>query len=109
MFSAEHMIDLIIMGWLSNVPLAIGSILSISVFTERLWILKGLEESSRAVASEAIDSVVRRDINQARQVCERSDVPVAGMFLEALGWQNVSPEDLDRVFATRRAELATEK
>jgi biopolymer transport protein ExbB len=29
------------------------------------------------------------------------------MFKEALGWENVSADDLDRVFATRRAELAS--
>ncbi len=107
MFSAEHFIDLIIMGWLSNIPLAIGSIITISVFCERLWSFRGLEEASRDMASKVIDALVRRDLDGARQVCEQSELPVAGMFHEGLGWENVSAEDLDRVFATRRAELAS--
>ena len=37
MFDAQHLIDLIIMGWLSNVPLAIGSIWTLSIFGERWW------------------------------------------------------------------------
>ena len=37
MFDAEHLIELIIMGWLANVPLAIGSIWTLSIFGERWW------------------------------------------------------------------------
>jgi len=107
MFSAEHFIDLIIMGWLSNIPLAIGSIVSISVFCERLWKFRGLEAASREIAGKVIDKLVRHDLAGAREVCSNSDLPVAEMFHEALGWQNIAPEDLDRVFATRRAELAS--
>ena len=107
MFSAEHFIDLIIMGWLSNVPLAIGSIVSISVFCERVWSFRGLEAASRQLAARVIDQLVRRDLEGARRACTDSALPIAGMFKEALGWENVSADDLDRVFATRRAELAS--
>ena len=34
-----------------------------------------------------------------------SDLAVAGMLLEGLRWENVAVEDLERVFATIRAEL----
>ena len=107
MFSSEHFIDLIIMGWLSNIPLAIGSIISISVFCERLWKFRGLEAESREMAGKVIDKLVRHDLEGARHICSNSELPVAEMFHEALGWQNIVPEDLDRVFATRRAELAS--
>lgn len=107
MFSPEHFIDLLIMGWLSNVPLAIGSIISISVFCERLWSFRGLEDASRELASQVIEALVRRDLAGARAICEKSELPIANMFHEALGWENVSADDLDRIFATRRAELAT--
>ena len=45
MFDAQHLIDLLIMGWLSNVPLAIGSIWTLSIFGERWWKLRGLEDA----------------------------------------------------------------
>jgi biopolymer transport protein ExbB len=107
MFSAEHFIDLIIMGWLSNIPLAIGSIISISVFCERLWSFKGLEEASRQMAGKVIEALLRRDLEGAKRVCAESELPAASMFHEGLEWKNVAAEDLDRVFATRRAELAS--
>ncbi|MCH7599573.1 MAG: MotA/TolQ/ExbB proton channel family protein [Myxococcales bacterium] len=107
MFTSEHFIDLIIMGWLSNIPLAIGSIISISVFCERLVSFKGLEASSRRMAASTIDAIVRRDLEAAKRICADSELPVAAAFHEALGWNNVAAEDLDRVLATRRAELAS--
>jgi biopolymer transport protein ExbB len=107
MFSAEHFIDLIVMGWLSNIPLAIGSIATLSVFFERLWSFRGVEQASRELAGKVIEALTRRDLVAARGFCEKSELPVAEMFHEALGWRNVSPDDLDRVFATRRAELAS--
>jgi biopolymer transport protein ExbB len=106
MFDAEHLIDLIIMGWLSNVPLAIGSIWTLSIFGERWWKLRGLQTASRELASEVIEALVERDLVGARRKCEESKLPVAHMLLEGLRWQNVAVEDLDRVFGTLRAELA---
>ena len=107
MLTSEHFIDLIIMGWLSNIPLAIGSIISISVFCERLVSFKGLEASSRRMAASTIDAIVRRNLEAAKRICADSELPVAAAFHEALGWNNVAAEDLDRVLATRRAELAS--
>jgi biopolymer transport protein ExbB/TolQ len=106
MFSSEHLMELLIMGWLSNVPLGIGSIVTLGVFVERLWNFKGIEAGSRELAGKVIDGLVRRDLDGAKRLCQESELPVAEMFQEALGWQNVSPEDLDRIFATRRAELS---
>ena len=106
MFEAERLIDLIIMGWLSNVPLAIGSVWTLSIFGERWWKLRGLEAASRELASAVIEAVAGRDLDAARRTCEASKLAVANMLLEGLRWQNVAVEDLDRVFATIRAELA---
>jgi biopolymer transport protein ExbB len=105
MFSAEHMWELLKMGWLSNVPLTIGSVLTIAIFSERVWKLRGLEKATRHVVSQVIDALVRRDLPAARGLCEASDTPAAKMLLEGLRWNNVAIEDLDRVFATVRAEM----
>lgn len=105
MFDSEHLIELIIMGWISNIPLAIGSIWTLSIFADRWWKLRGLDTASRALASDVIDSLTANDIEGARRKCEESELAVAQMLLEGLRWQNVAVEDLDRVFATIRAEL----
>ena len=107
MFSAERVFELLVMGWLSTVPLAIGSIVSIAIFVERYLKLRGLEKQSRDVSTEVIEALVRRDLAGARQICEQADTPLAELFLEGLRWQNVALEDLERIFATIRAELGS--
>ena len=108
MFTADHLIELLIMGWLSNVPLAIGSIFTLAIFIDRVRTFRGLAEASRALASEVIQTLIAPDLDGARRRCEESDLPVAGMLGEALRWQNISVEDYDRVLATQRAEMTHE-
>jgi biopolymer transport protein ExbB len=105
MFDVEHLIDLLIMGWLSNVPLAIGSIWTLSIFGERWWKLRGLADESRALASQVIERLAAHDLDSAKRACEESGLAIADMLLEGLRWNNVAVEDLDRVFGTIRAEL----
>ena len=105
MFDAQHLSDLLIMGGLATVPLAIGSIWTLSIFGERWWKLRGLEDASRVLASQVIERVAERDVETARRLCEESDLAVADMLLEGLSRENVAVEDLERVFATIRAEI----
>lgn len=105
MFSAGEMFQLLIMGWLSTLPLAIGSIASIAIFVERYLKMRGLEQQGRELSSAVIEALVQRDPNAARQLCENSKTPIAELLLEGLRWQNVAIEDLERVFATIRAEM----
>jgi biopolymer transport protein ExbB/TolQ len=108
MFDAQHLIDLLIMGWLSNIPLAIGSILTLAVFFDRLRFFRGLEASSREFANDVIDALVEPDLGRARDLCQESDLPLAEIFSEALRWENITLEDYDRVLATLRAEANSE-
>jgi biopolymer transport protein ExbB/TolQ len=108
MFSAKHLIDLLVMGWLSNVPLAIGSIVTLTIFFDRVRSFRGLEQNSRELSSRVIDALVTPDLESARILCEDSELPVARMLLEALRWQNISVDDYDRILATLRAEMVSE-
>ncbi|MDG2048976.1 MAG: MotA/TolQ/ExbB proton channel family protein [Myxococcota bacterium] len=108
MFDASRLIDLLIMGWLSNIPLAIGSIATLTIFVDRLRAFRGLEDKSRALASQVIDKLVEPDLEGARRLCRDSDLPVAEMMLETLRWENVSIEDYDRILMTLRADMGTE-
>ena len=105
MFTAEHLIDLIIMGWLSNVPLAIGSIATIAVFFDRWRTFRGLDARSKAFATDVIETLAKPDADGARRLCEQSDLPLAKIFLEALRWENISIEDYDRVLATIQGHI----
>ncbi len=75
MFDAGHLIDLLIMGWLSNVPLAIGSVWTLSIFGERWWKLRGLEDASRVLASTVIERLAARDAEYAVEVFDGHVLP----------------------------------
>ena len=107
MYTADYLWELIKLGWLSNVPLAIGSIMTIAIFCERLWLFRGLEKATRGIVTQVIDALVARDLSKARALCQESKVPLAQLLLEGLGWTHVAVEDLERVLATLRAEKVT--
>lgn len=102
------MLELIVMGWISNIPLAVGSIITLTVFFERLTKLRGLAAKSRVFATEVIDLIATPDLEGARRLCKDSELPIARMLREALRWENVSLDDYEKIQATVRAELAAE-
>lgn len=108
MLDVSRLIDLLVMGWLSNIPLAIGSIATVTIFVDRLRAFRGLEAKSRALASQVIEQLVEPNLEGARQLCRDSELPVAQMMLETLRWENVSIEDYDRILVTLRADMGTE-
>ena len=105
MFTPEHMLELLIMGWLSTVPLTIGSILTLAIFFERWWRFRGIENDAKALSGDVIEKLLARDLDGARALAKESDSPMGEVFLEALRWKNVSLEDLQGIMATKRAEV----
>jgi biopolymer transport protein ExbB len=95
-------------SWLTTYPLLLGSVIVLGIFFERLWRFRGLHESTRALTKSTIDLLVRRDLDAARKLCERSKQPIAQIFLEAMRWRNVPLEDLERVLSTSRQEASYE-
>jgi len=103
---SAHLLELLNQGGLTVYPLAVGSIITLAVFLERLWRYRGIAAGTRALTRETIEALVARDTDRARSLCEKSNQPVAKIFLEAMRWKNVALEDLERVIATSRQEAA---
>jgi biopolymer transport protein ExbB len=93
-------------GGLTVYPLAAGSIIALAVFFERLWRFRGLTEGARALTRTTIEALVQRDVDRAKKLCDDSKNPIAQIYLEAMRWKNVALEDLERVLATSRQEVA---
>jgi len=105
---ARELIELLYDGRLTVVPLFIASVIALTILFERLWRYRGLQSQTREVTRLTIESLVKRDAEGARSICERFDTPVARIFLEAMRWKNVAIEDLDRVLLTARQEAVTD-
>jgi biopolymer transport protein ExbB len=103
---SARLLELLNQGGLTVYPLAVGSIITLAVFLERLWRYRGITAGTRSLTRETIEALVARDTDRARSLCEKSKQPIAKIFLEAMRWKNVALEDLERVIATSRQEAA---
>jgi biopolymer transport protein ExbB len=103
---AQKVLQLLQDGGLTVYPLAVGSIIALGILLERVLRFRGLESGTRSLTRETIESLVRRDLETARSLCEKSKLPIANVFLEAMRWKNIALEDLQGILATSRQEIA---
>ena len=103
---AARLLELLGQGGLTVYPLGAASILATAILLERLWRFSGAARKTRKLTRETIDRLVRRDVEGARSLCEKSKAPIAEVYLEALRWRNIALEDLENVLATSRQELS---
>ncbi len=106
--SSGNLLEMFQQGWITTYPLLLGSVLALGIFFERIWRFRGLHDATRALTKSTIEALIRRDLDAARKQCERSEQPIAKIFLEAMRWRNVPLEDLERVLSTSRQEAAYE-
>jgi biopolymer transport protein ExbB len=105
---AQTILQLLEDGGLTVYPLGAGSIISLAILIERVMRFRGLEKHTRALTRETIESLVRRDLDTARSLCEKSKLPMSKVYLEAMRWKNIALEDLQGILATSRQETAAE-
>jgi len=105
---ARTLLQLLQDGGLTVYPLAVASVITLTILFERVWRYRGLEGQTRAVTRETIELLVKRNVDGARSLCEKSDTPISRIFLEAMRWRNIAIEDLDRVLLTARQESVTD-
>ncbi len=105
---AQTLLQLLKDGGLTVYPLGLASVITLAILLERIWRYRGMDRQTRDVTRRTIEFLVRRDVDQARSLCEKSDAAIAKIFLEAMRWKNIAIEDLDRVLSTARQEAATD-
>jgi biopolymer transport protein ExbB len=103
--NAQDLLHLLYLGRLTVYPLALASVLVFAIVLERAWRFRGIEKGTRALTREAIELLVRRDIDGARSLCEKAKTPISAVYLEAMRWKNIALEDLEGILATSRQEL----
>ncbi len=102
---SQQLLDLLWIGRLTVVPLALGSILVLAIVFERVWRYRGIERGTRQLTRASVEHLVRRDVDGARALCDKAKTPLSEVYLEAMRWKNVALEDLEGVLATSRQEI----
>ncbi len=102
---SQQLLELLWMGRLTVIPLGLGSILVLAIVFERIWRYRGVERGTRQLTRDSVENLVRRDVEGARSLCEKSNTPISEVYLEAMRWKNVALEDLEGVLSTSRQEI----
>ena len=105
---STELLSLLHEGRLTVYPLAVASVIVFAIVLERLWRYRGIDKRTRALTREVIDVLVRRDLEAARSVCEKSKAPISDVYLEGMRWKNIALEDLQGILSTSRQELGTD-
>jgi biopolymer transport protein ExbB len=105
---AQTLLQLLKDGGLTVYPLGLASVITLTILLERIWRYRGVDRDAREITRQTIEFLVRRDVGQARTLCEGSDAAIAKIYLEAMRWKNIAIEDLDRVLTTARQEAVTD-
>ena len=67
---ANAILELLHQGGLTVYPLGLGSVIALAILMERMLRFRGLEAGTRALTRKTIESLVRRDLDGARELCE---------------------------------------
>jgi biopolymer transport protein ExbB len=103
-FDAATILNLLWVGRLTVIPLAICSVIAVAVLIQQLMRYNGVIKRSRALTRGVVDALVKHDVSTARSLCEKDKSPLGAIFLEGLRWRNIALEDLNAVLATSRSE-----
>lgn len=107
-FDAATIIQLLWIGRLTVIPLAICSVIGLAVIVQQLMRYRGVDKRSRELTRGVVDALVKHDVVTARSLCESAKTPLGPIFLEGLRWRNIALEDLNSVLSTSRAEALAE-
>ncbi len=105
---SQTLLQLLRDGGLTVYPLGLGSILVLAILLERVWRFRGTDQATRALTRDTIELLVRRDVDGARSLCEKSKASISELYLEAMRWKNIALEDLEGILATSRHELTSD-
>ena len=105
---SQALLELLQAGGLTVYPLGLGSILVLTILLERVWRFRGTDRATRALTRDTIELLVRRDVEGARSLCEKSKASISELYLEAMRWKNIALEDLEGILATSRHELTSD-
>jgi biopolymer transport protein ExbB len=80
----KEIFDFLARGGIIMIPIALGSVIALTIFLERIWSL----QSSRIVPAGLLEKVLKavgeKDIKTAREECLRSGTPVGRLLLAGL-------------------------
>lgn len=81
-------------GGVIMIPIALGSIVALTIFLERVWSLQTSRIHPPELLNKVMDAVSKRDNKTARDECLKSDTPLGRVLLAGLDAQSRAIDDI---------------
>ncbi len=80
----KQIFDFLSHGGVIMIPIALGSVIALTIFLERIWSLQESRILPAGVLDRVLDFVRKADLKAAREECLRSDTPLGRLLLSGL-------------------------
>ncbi len=88
-------------GGVIMIPIALGSVIALAVFLERIWSLQQGRINPPGLVGEILELVVRGEVAAARDACLKSNTPMARLLVAAIDSRSLSREELKAALEER--------
>jgi biopolymer transport protein ExbB len=80
----KEIFEFLSLGGVIMIPIALGSVIALTIFLERIWSLQESRILPAGVLERAVDFIKKNDLKSAREECLRSDTPLGRLLLSGL-------------------------
>ena len=74
---SQTLLQLLQDGGLTVYPLGLASVIALGILADRTWRFRGIDKDTRKVTADTVEALVRRDVEEARRLCEDSRTAVS--------------------------------
>jgi biopolymer transport protein ExbB len=80
----KEIFEFLSLGGIIMIPIALGSIIALTIFLERIWSLQQSKINPDGVSEKVIELAKKQDIKSAREECLKSNSPMGRLLLAGL-------------------------
>ena len=80
----KEIFDILALGGVIMIPIALGSVVALTIFLERIWSLQQAKINPDGVAEKILELAKKADIKGAREECLKSNSPLGRLLLSGL-------------------------
>ncbi len=90
----KEIFEFLALGGVIMIPIALGSVIALTIFLERIWSLQESRILPDGVLEKTIDAVKKREFRLAREECLRSNTPLGRLLLAGLDAKGRPPAEI---------------
>lgn len=90
----KEVFEFLTLGGVIMIPIALGSIIALAIFLERIWSLQDGKIIPDGLLDNILDRIKKNDLKTAREECLKSNTPLGRLLLAGFDAENRSPSNI---------------